>query len=527
MSTPAPASAAPAAERPARRMGGFVQSLGLVLFGLLLSELPYIKSMYSLVTHSTRALLPAMYVRSDGPDAQCENIHAPYVPDARAYLADPATGRTAQALDYCEDVKIVESLGLVFFSCDPSRVHWNTYMGPLEDPTPRGALWLAEYKARGAPALLALDAWPDAYDFHPVGLHVLKTSSTSVRLFVVNQRGIANTVEVIDVRRDGAQWTAHYVRTVAHPLGTHTADSVLPLGPRELLVTNTHTVALRPPPRAQYLETLRLRWGSWIAESAYSVLAKPAVAPWAQWLDHLLGLGWIARVTFDDTVTMPSKNQLEAWQAGVDARVVIDGIGFANGVSAAPGLEAFVVASSTAPGVYVFPVAAVHDGVVDWDAKALFQERVFVPTPFLADNVEVVPPRPGHVAAKHDPLRGASILVAGHPSMKDLQEAVVTHGTGPRAPSWAVEISFAGGNKVLKDDDAPVPAHAHSMATPPGWRVRTLLQSNGSEGVVGGSSVALSASTTVAWDRTDGTLVFSGLFGSPPIVCRNVHGDAA
>lgn len=154
---------------------------------------------------STSAL-PAFWVRSSsgssvsGAASSCKNLDAT-VPDPY-WRAPPHGDRKLQVLTYCEDVELVPSLGVALISCDPGRALWNTVMGPLSEPEPRGALWTYAYQRAAAgeevkPQIVKFAEFPERFDFHPLGMTTYEDKKTGeVTLFVVNHKRERSTIEV-------------------------------------------------------------------------------------------------------------------------------------------------------------------------------------------------------------------------------------------------------------------------------------------------------------------------------------------
>ena len=76
------------------------------------------------------------------------------LPDGYYYRGDSSTHCSPlkpdePAFKYCEDLSSWELYGAdgqvtehrAIISCDSGRRDWNTVMGPLKNPTPRGSLW--------------------------------------------------------------------------------------------------------------------------------------------------------------------------------------------------------------------------------------------------------------------------------------------------------------------------------------------------------------------------------------------------
>jgi hypothetical protein len=128
-----------------------------------------------------------------------------------------------------------------------------------------------------------------------------------------------------------------------------------------------------------------------------------------------------------------------------------------------------------------------------------------VPTPFAPDNI------------MYD-SRG-SLIVAGHPDFPALV-AVAAGRTGARAPSWVLSITPSPAPpgvgaevdaemELAWDVDAPVPA-SRKVPRVPGYEVRTLYQSDGSE---------FSSSSTGLRDSKTGVLYVVGLYQDGLMVC--------
>ncbi|WFD34214.1 hypothetical protein MCUN1_001051 [Malassezia cuniculi] len=424
-----------------------------------------------------------MWVRGD---AQCAPLTADFVPDERGGAFSENGTTRGHALLACEHFEHAPSHGVTVFACDPGRKDWNACVGPLIDHRPRGALWvLASDKVQHVP----IEGYPTDKDFHPLGI-ALWDLGDALRVFATNHGETASSVEVIDLHQSPSGWTGSFVRTVSHPVGTHAVNSLVALGPSAFLVTNTHVALLRPPPLEHIRAMLSSVYGAALARFA-RVLAQQSLAKVLNQVDMVLGLGYVAHVAFDQEVT---------------ANVLVRRLMFPNGIALTPSRRAMVVSSTVYPGMLVFPI----EPNADWSTLEL-SERTTVHVPFFVDNISLA--RRKH-APQDDPIEGHMVVVAGHPSLRDMEKMKhdVTGATTP-APSWAVEVYYVGDGDA--SDDAPVRTDSVGVVTP-GWCVRTLLQTNGR----GTEHIKVPAATTAAW--VDGRLLVATLFNTAPVVCTGI-----
>ncbi|WFD32782.1 hypothetical protein MSPP1_003833 [Malassezia sp. CBS 17886] len=503
----------------------------LVLSWLALSALHEKRFVAHMASESSKPELPDFWLRPQADEApRCRPLTGELWPDVHAITTHPNDSSVnVQTTRSCEDVKISKTLGIAVLSCDPGRHKWNAVMGTLEEHEPRGALWVMDYRTGGAdaqPTVLAIDAFPDGYDFHPLGLGIHEVSANRARIFAVNHGELVNTIEVIDVFREApaSRWHAQYVRTVAHPYGTHTANSVQVLGANEILVTNTHASMRRPPPRRDTHKVLSGLYGGFAAWLLTTPLSNKNIIPRAQEVENLVGSGWIAHVSFADEVPVPARDRPDEFARGVHARVLAKHIPYTNGIGLAPNGRSVVVASTTATGVYIYPVRAfTATDAPDWRAPRVLGDPVLVPTPFFADNLGVEPPKRGAAVHPADPLGGASIFLAGNPSLVDLHEMLHAEGDAAGAPSWAVEIKYTG---RTTPDAAPFRAESRMPTVPRGWSVRTIFQTNGLGYLDGGRRISMPSSTGVAWDQScegHGSLFITGLYAPVPLLCSGMY----
>ncbi|PWN29908.1 hypothetical protein BDZ90DRAFT_765 [Jaminaea rosea] len=528
----------------------------LALLALILSRLiPFL-------SWATTAFWPVSLPDFWVPDGStCSNLNASQVDDS-VYDGKPTGGiaSTKQELSFCEDAEHLVG-GWVLFSCDFNRGRWNTVMGPLEDPEPRGSLWIwdarngSEEEEEG-PRVLSLSGYPKERDFHPLGTAYHEGSG---RLFVVNHARDASSIEVFDLVHDrvNGAWEAHYVLSLRHPLATHTPNAIVALGATSLLVTNDHLLARRPPRDIEQLQaTYRALSPDWLPSSLIAPLARlasnPLVANLAPRLETILGLGggWVAQLRFTDD---------EA--SAAEARLVATGIPFANGLAISPDGSTLAVASTTTPGVRMYAFTAPPSG--DGWAEPLGRRRGVsydvVSTPFAPDNVAFsrTSRSPKGKESDKTPWGGAKLVVAGHANPIQL----LSLARGPydldnegkkqkKASSWVVAIDVVaaiegGESEQEEDDQAPHPAlragmarerlvavhPPHSSSPTSSWeyRLRTLYQ--GSAGSANGPGVR-SSTTGLLIDEEDNpaeseaegkaTFVVPGLYARGVMVCHGV-----
>jgi hypothetical protein len=386
-------------------------------------------------------------------------------------------------MKFCEDATFWERVDgssggvldkVLLLSCDPSRKSWNTVMGPLRDPSSRGALWLYDIggatgvaAADARPRRIALEGYPEGHDFHPLGLDVYpsRPDEPFSNLFVVNHARYNSTIEQFALSwhaPDRARW----IRTIAGP--DLVAPNALALtGPSSFYLTHDHRFTRRLP--GVLGKTLPI---------TESVLALP--------------LAWATHVTL-----VPSSADADAdTNATMSTTVVASRIPFPNGVAISPDGSQVAIASTTLCEILFYA----RD--VTTQALSLLAR---VPTPFAPDNIMF-------------DERGA-LVVAGHPYFQALV-AVAANRTGAYAPSWVVSITptsvtseaepnqDADGRSIW-DVGVPVPA-SRKVPRVPGYELRTLYQSDGTQ---------YSSSSTGLRDAKTGVLYVVGLYEEGLMVC--------
>ena len=389
-------------------------------------------------------------------------------------------------MDHCEDAVFWENVDdsgavtdkVLLLSCDPNRKAWNTVMGPLSDPSPRGALWFYNIggDAIGAPAQprrITLEGYPETHDFHPLGLDIYPShpGQPYSNLFVVNHARHNSTIEQFTLswhEPDRAKW----VRTISGP--ELVAPNALALtSPTSFYLTHDHRFTRRLP--GILGKTLPI---------TESILALPLA-----WATHVN----VTTETVDSTILA---HQSALTTTKTHTETVASHIPFPNGVAISPDGTQVAIASTTL-GEILF-----YERDVTTQALSL---RARVPTPFAPDNI------------MYD-SRG-SLIVAGHPYFPALV-AVAANRAGARAPSWVLSITpsrtppgvgaeMDAEMELAWDVDAPVPA-SRKVPRVPGYEVRTLYQSDGSE---------FSSSSTGLRDSKTGVLYVVGLYQDGLMVC--------
>ena len=463
------------------------------LLALVWSQSWYIRTIFPKAFFSVPREMPSWYIRggesSASPPVTCTPIRSEYVADSQAYETNPSTSQHAQIADACEDLRMSDTLGAVFLSCDPGRKEWNVFMGPTANPASRGALWVLDYKTApdASPVLVPMEGYPDSYDFHPHGMSLFVYDENHARMFVANERAAASTIEVLDLERSH-EWRAQYVRTLQHPVGTHMPNALHAVGPHELYVSNSKLVSHRPPPRASYEAAIAAQLGNFLAPWLYVALTYRPLFHIFSFLDDLLGLGYVSHVRFTD-------------DGDVTHSIFAQRISFANGVVVSG--EQLYVAATGAAGIYVY----------DRHKKAASNRRTYVPLPFLPDNLALTVP------SEHRTSPG--VLAAGHPSLPDMHLYALHSTPARRAPSWVAEVWYNASSSA-EHDEAGVPFSSDRAMPrlPYGWHVQTLFQSSGRH------APDVSAATSALWDPTPqghGAFFVTSLYGPSPLLCKGMY----
>jgi hypothetical protein len=380
-------------------------------------------------------------------------------------------------MSHCEDAvfweRVEGSTGAVIdkvllLSCDPNRKAWNTVMGPLKDPDPRGALWLYHPITRRPPRRIVLEGYPDSHDFHPLGFDVYPSRTDEPahsNLFVVNHARNGSTIEQFSISWDAPDH-ARWVRTISGP-ELVAPNSLALTGPTSFYLTNDHLFTRRMP--GVLGKTLPI---------TESVLALP--------------LGWATHVTVSATTTSSS-------QETHTYMTVASYIPFPNGIAISPDGTQVAIASTTLGEIRFYTRDPATDTQLRTQGTPSLSLRARVPTPFAPDNIMF-------------DSQGV-LIAAGHPHFQSLV-AVAANQTKARAPSWVVSITptpadAERGREVAWDVGVPVPA-SRKVPRVPGYELRTLYQSDGS---------AFSSSSAALRDAETGVLYIVGLYEEGLMVC--------
>ncbi|KAF9236259.1 hypothetical protein BU15DRAFT_89204 [Melanogaster broomeanus] len=415
-------------------------------------------------------LLLATFVYRSGRVAKHNVLNVPALPDAY-YVGgnwkehcSVIKDEIAHTINFCEDITFWDhhdvegglSNRYVLLGCDPNRKAWNTVMGPLRDPEPRGYLWLYS-TADGSSHRVTLHNYPDGHDFHPLGMEIYPSKDGAPsNLFIVNHARARTTIEqfTVDPARPDQ---ATYIRTLTSPY--FVAPNALALtSPTSFYVSNDHFMTRRLPH---------------VLGHVLPVFETLAALPF----------GWLAHVSLDEDGTLH-----HAFAAL--------GIPFANGVSVSPDGSQVALASTTRGAVYFYDRNATTNAL---------RPTFAVPVPFFVDNIV------------YDDT--GALIATGHPHFPSLI-AVAANKTGATAPSWAVSVSplaktshFAPASDFERrtyDSRAPLSASELAPAAL-SHEVETVFQSSGS---------VFSSSSTSLRDSETGILYIVGLYEEGMMVCR-------
>nr|GAT60790.1 predicted protein [Mycena chlorophos] len=296
-------------------------------------------------------------------------------------LTQCATRVASSEFTSCEDATIWElsnSRQKILVSCDANRKHWNTVMGPLRNPEPRGSLWVLD-GADSLPQRLELANYPPDHNFHPLGIAISPSTGEdgSSNLFVVNHARKRSYIEQFTLAPNSG--IATHIRTLSSPYFV-APNSISLTSPNSFYLSNDHLMTRRLPfPLGSILPLVE------------TILCLP--------------LSWVAHVAID-----PETGSLEH-------TFVAPFIPFANGVALSPNGFKVAVASTSLSAVYMYERDPITNAL---------KHPALVPMLFHPDNLEF-----DHTGA---------LIVAGHPNFIGLTKVKGDLTGKTVAPSWVVAV---------------------------------------------------------------------------------------
>ncbi|KDN39169.1 hypothetical protein K437DRAFT_259176 [Tilletiaria anomala UBC 951] len=478
--------------------------------------------------------LPDIFVRPSTPDSilraglppqtrlECRNLNVAQ-PDLWNRTKDHHD-RPMQALAYCEDAKLLTERGVAIIACDPGRHRWNTVMGLLQDPDPRGALWVWDYiEGTQNPNLINIKGLPAGIEFHPLGMHVHEKADGEYTLYVVNHRKLFTTVESFDLKagKRDIGWTAQFTRSFTHPLVTHSANAVALLDEKTLLISNDHLFPSRPPPRTHLVFLFSHVFGSFLGPHVASVVSVPIVSTVLSYLETLLGIP----TSFVSVVDLSAPH--------TSGKIVARGIGFANGIAVSPGGKTIAVAETGSPSIRLY--SPVRDSATGKLEELKLVDKAH--TPMVIDNLDFTQPlwtRARSAGGDQDLFEGAKLIASGHPHpLKLLSFARDPTNLDKQSGTWSISMEPAApppperkmdlANWRAFQDGVKVPAAKRTMTQSSRWLFKTLYQAQ--KGFVKANGFGVATGATALWDpstKGKGTLIVTGLYARGVLVCSAV-----
>lgn len=351
-------------------------------------------------------------------------------------------------------------------------------MGPLHDPEPRGTLWLyvpeeSGDKERDVHLLgskltrnrahpISLVNYPTDHDFHPLGIAIWPShDGNSSNFYAVNHARKRTVIEQFTINPEKPLEAVH-VQTITSSYFLSPNALVL-TSPDSFYVTNDHLMTRRLPVFGHFLPILE------------SILALP--------------LGFVLHVAL--TPLSASIGQI--------VEVVKPFISFPNGIALSPSGDEVAIAGTTTGEVKIYKRNPATNALTPKSSVSL---------PFLTDNLHYETRREGE----------PTLIVAGHPNLKDLEKVVVNR-TRSFSASWVVAVvpKLDGKSPQASFDlEAPVSSSTRVNDDGAGWTLKTLFQSSGDEhhGGFGSSSSGLV-------DPGSGSFYVTGLYAQGgALVCK-------
>ncbi|QRV74992.1 arylesterase domain-containing protein [Ceratobasidium sp. AG-Ba] len=321
-----------------------------------------------------------VYSHQHALKAQLLSKDLPRLYDAGAECSIVKDKHANTRFKFCED-GVVVSPGISIFSCDPGRLKWNTVMGPMIDPNPRGGLWAVHYDSNSVtqgPYRLDLNYFSPNVDFHPLGIEVTP-SAEEPRVLVINHKRDGPTIEVFRIyfSSETGMLSLEYENTLQHPSIT-APNAISAVSDQAFILSQDHRFTYRlGKPLNMFLPLL---------ETFFA-----------------LPLGRVNLVEFDTVDGIRKVHTLKS------------GIPFANGVALSDDSSTLAVASTNRAEVQLYA----------WNQNSIEYVRA-IKVPFGPDNIA---------------FAGDSLLVAGHPHLPSFM--AVKKGKTHTSPSWVSSIAPA------------------------------------------------------------------------------------
>ena len=371
-------------------------------------------------------------------------------------------------LSYCEDqtfwdIKDPEGNVIdrkVIATCDPNRKNWNTVMGPLKDPNPKGHLFLIDFTASSEKAkAITLENYPQAHDFHPLGIQIWPSIDGALsNMFVVNHGRHNTTIEQFSISPRKPN-LATYIRTISSN-ALISPNALALTSQSSFFVSNDHYFTRRLP----------------------GIFGK--VLPVLETFSGL-PLGFISHVSISE--------HADGVEVSYDTPQA--NYPFPNGVALSPDGKTLAVASSS------FTRVTLYTRTQDQDGKEKLTSPKNIPFPFAPDNIHF----------EHD----GTLIVTGHSHFPSL--VAVAAGKKDHAPSWVIALTPNANGTVISDSNTPFSVSrrvSEKAVHDAGYSLFTLYQGDGSK---------FGESTTGIRDSQTGTLFVTGLYQEGLLVCRSSY----
>ncbi|KAJ2936665.1 hypothetical protein H1R20_g427, partial [Candolleomyces eurysporus] len=410
-----------------------------------------------------KTALPVGYVANGDYAADCKPLGPGSEPDPFS------------ALTYCEDTVLWElydkvgdtraSSRLLIATCDANRKSWNTVMGPLRDPNPRGTLWVYNPSTeRSQPKRVTLKDYPEGHDFHPLGFEIWPSyGGNSSNLYVINHARERTFIEQFAINPSNPT-IAEHIRTISSPYFV-APNSVALTSPDSFYVTNDHLITRRWPIIGP------------IVPSVESIFALP--------------LAFISHVTLKPPSAEPRSSEIESHAFAAKF------IPFPNGISISSDGRQAAVASSSLARIFFYSRDPTTNVLTPQNDKTVI-------LPFCPDNVRFTE---GESEGEEE------LLVAGHPHFPSII-ALAKNVTGATSGSWVVSIIPSTNHDQRSFDTQAAVSTSQFVSAGSGYTLKTLFQSNGEKG-------GFASSTTGIRNPDTGAIYVAGLYAEKGVMeCR-------